>query len=126
MSSKNGSSVTPVVLTILIIGFIAFFSHGNAWFTSSETERIENSAYDHGYEDGFDEGYDEGYASGEAAAEYYDTDSYGVADNNTVWIPRHGGVKYHATPMCSDMLNPEMTTMGIAIQRGFTACSNCF
>lgn len=45
--------------------------------------------------------------------------------NITVWIPTNGGTKYHTNSGCSNMLNPEQTTLDRAIQLGFEVCKRC-
>ena len=43
-----------------------------------------------------------------------------------VWIPTHGGTKYHNDSSCSNMDGPEYVTKSTAINRGFTACKKCY
>lgn len=43
-----------------------------------------------------------------------------------VWIPTHGGTKYHRRSTCSGMEDPEITTKEDAIARGFEACQRCY
>ncbi len=43
-----------------------------------------------------------------------------------VWIPIHGGQKYHKTSTCSSMEDPEYVTLSEAEARGFTACKRCY
>ena len=42
-----------------------------------------------------------------------------------VWIPLHGGVKYHAKATCSGMKGPDEVTVREAIAQGFEACKRC-
>ena len=42
-----------------------------------------------------------------------------------VWIPTHGGTKYHAYSGCSGMIDPQKVDLGYAEARGFTACKRC-
>lgn len=42
-----------------------------------------------------------------------------------VWIPVHGGVKYHAKATCSNMKGPDEVTVREAIAKGFEACKRC-
>ena len=42
-----------------------------------------------------------------------------------VWIPTHGGKKYHSKSTCSGMKGPEKVSISVAKQRGFTACKKC-
>ena len=43
-----------------------------------------------------------------------------------VWIPTHGGKKYHRKSSCSGMKGPEKVSISTAKQRGFTACKKCY
>ena len=43
----------------------------------------------------------------------------------TVWIPTNGGTKYHSSPSCSNMKNPEQVSLEYAKAKGFTACKRC-
>ena len=47
-------------------------------------------------------------------------------NTETVWIPTHGGTKYHRRSTCSRMEDPEKTTKDDAIRRGFDACQRCY
>lgn len=42
-----------------------------------------------------------------------------------VWIPLHGGTKYHSRSGCSNMKGPAKVDLGYAKARGFTACKRC-
>ena len=42
-----------------------------------------------------------------------------------VWIPTHGGTKYHTHAGCSNMEDPEQVTQSEAESRGFTPCKRC-
>ena len=43
-----------------------------------------------------------------------------------VWIPQHGGTKYHSTETCSNMKGPRQVTLQEAESLGFTRCSRCW
>lgn len=43
-----------------------------------------------------------------------------------VWIPTHGGKKYHSKSTCSNMKDPEKVTLSKAKEKGFTACKKCY
>ena len=43
-----------------------------------------------------------------------------------VWIPTHGGTKYHSKATCSGMDDPEQVTLEEAQARGFTPCGRCY
>lgn len=47
-------------------------------------------------------------------------------ESEIVWIPTHGGTKYHRRSTCSGMEDPEKTTKDDAIRRGFDACQRCY
>lgn len=42
-----------------------------------------------------------------------------------VWIPTHGGTKYHSRSSCSGMENPQQVTLEEAQALGFTPCKRC-
>ena len=44
----------------------------------------------------------------------------------TVWIPTHGGTKYHSHSGCSNMIDPQKVDLGYAEARGFGACKRCY
>lgn len=44
----------------------------------------------------------------------------------TVWIPTHGGTKYHSHSGCSNMISPQKVDLGYAEARGFGACKRCY
>lgn len=43
-----------------------------------------------------------------------------------VWIPTHGGTKYHSKATCSGMEDPEQVTLEEAQALGFTPCGRCY
>ena len=43
-----------------------------------------------------------------------------------VWIPTHGGTKYHSRSSCSKMKGPQKVDLGYAEARGFGACKRCY
>lgn len=43
-----------------------------------------------------------------------------------VWIPTHGGTKYHRSARCSNMIDPIQVSRETAIANGFTACKRCY
>ena len=43
-----------------------------------------------------------------------------------VWIPVHGGTKYHRNSTCSNMKGPQKVDLGYAEALGFTACKKCY
>ncbi len=43
-----------------------------------------------------------------------------------VWIPTHGGTKYHRSARCSNMVDPIQVSRETAIANGFTACKRCY
>ena len=52
--------------------------------------------------------------------------SSGQTTSQMVWIPTHGGKKYHSNPNCSGMKGPEKVSLSSAKSRGFTACKKCY
>lgn len=42
-----------------------------------------------------------------------------------VWIPTHGGTKYHTRAGCSNMEDPKQITQSEAESRGYTPCKRC-
>lgn len=49
------------------------------------------------------------------------TISAGKKTEQMVWVPTHGGKKYH-----SNMKDPEKVTLSKAKAEGFTACKKCY
>ena len=47
-------------------------------------------------------------------------------EGNLVWIPVHGGTKYHTHSGCSDMREPIQVSKETAVKNGFTACKRCY
>ena len=43
-----------------------------------------------------------------------------------VWIPTHGGTKYHSRSSCSGMEDPQQVTLEQAQAQGFTPCKRCY
>ena len=43
-----------------------------------------------------------------------------------VWIPTHGGTKYHRSARCGNMIDPIQVSRETAIANGFTACKRCY
>ena len=43
-----------------------------------------------------------------------------------VWIPTHGGTKYHRSASCSNMIDTNKVSRETAIANGFTACKRCY
>lgn len=52
--------------------------------------------------------------------------SSGQTTSQMVWIPTHGGKKYHRNSSCSGMKGPEKVSLSTAKARGFTACKKCY
>lgn len=49
-----------------------------------------------------------------------------VTGGDLVWIPTHGGTKYHCSARCSNMIDPIQVSRETAIANGFTACKRCY
>lgn len=47
-------------------------------------------------------------------------------EGDLVWIPTHGGTKYHCRSGCSNMIDPIQVSRETAIANGFTACKRCY
>ncbi len=62
-----------------------------------------------------------------AAAEIAETPepSPTEADDQMVWIPVNGGTKYHSTPTCSGMADPQCVTISEAAALGYEPCGRC-
>lgn len=43
-----------------------------------------------------------------------------------VWVPVHGGTKYHLDAECSDMRDPVYVSVDTAASYGFSACKKCY
>jgi len=51
-------------------------------------------------------------------------DAEGV--DRIVWVPMHGGKKYHTSHECSNMFEPRQMSLANAAALDFTACKKCF
>lgn len=49
-----------------------------------------------------------------------------LANDFLVWIPMHGGARYHSIPSCSSMIYPQQMPEACAYYLGFSACGTCF
>ena len=54
-----------------------------------------------------------------------DAPSHDIAGENLVWVPVHGGTKYHSKSSCSNMEDPCQIPLDDAKLRGYTACKRC-
>lgn len=54
------------------------------------------------------------------------TISAGKKTEQMVWVPTHGGKKYHSKSTCSNMKDPKKVTLSKAKAEGFTACKKCY
>lgn len=52
--------------------------------------------------------------------------SVSEADTVMVWIPMHGGEKYHSNEDCSNMKEPSYVSKVYAESNGFDACKRCY
>jgi hypothetical protein len=43
-----------------------------------------------------------------------------------VWIPTHGGTKYHSKSSCSKMIDPIQVTISEAVSMGYGPCGRCY
>ena len=71
------------------------------------------------YRLGFARGYDA--ASGTASVT-----SAGMGNGTLVWIPTHGGTKYHTDQTCRPMIDPVQVTISEAERLGYEPCGVCF
>ncbi len=51
---------------------------------------------------------------------------YSEYEDPTVWIPMHGGTKYHSDPECSGIVDAREMPCSVAEECGFTACRKCY
>lgn len=49
-----------------------------------------------------------------------------VQGSGYVWIPQHGGTKYHSTETCSNMNSPSYVPISKAKQMGLEPCKKCY
>ena len=47
-------------------------------------------------------------------------------EGTLVWVPVHGGTKYHRTPTCSNMIDPIQVSIETATANGYTPCGRCY
>lgn len=68
-----------------------------------------------------------GFARGfDAASGSMSLNAAAPGDGTLVWIPTHGGRKYHAKESCSGMIDPVQVTIGEAQRMGFEPCGRCY
>lgn len=48
------------------------------------------------------------------------------SEGNLVWVPVHGGTKYHRRSGCSNMEDPMQVTVETALANGYTPCKRCY
>ena len=72
------------------------------------------------YRLGFAQGFDAGQAA--ASAPVAEPSS---SDEPMVWIPVHGGTKYHANATCSNMKSPMEVALSVALEKGYEPCKRC-
>jgi hypothetical protein len=46
--------------------------------------------------------------------------------DSIIWVPMHGGIRYHTNADCSDMFEPRQMSIANAAALGFTACKKCY
>ncbi|NLP21692.1 MAG: hypothetical protein GX368_02625 [Erysipelotrichaceae bacterium] len=92
--------------------------------TSTNVDTVEiNEIEQYDYiEDTQEYSYEESYQE----VEHYEVyESYEYNDW-LVWIPVHGGTKYHSKSSCSNMKDPIQVTIEEAEAWGFTPCKKCY
>lgn len=50
----------------------------------------------------------------------------GPGSDAPVWIPMHGGARYHRYESCSNMIEPRQMPVDCAEYLGFTPCKRCY
>lgn len=65
-------------------------------------------------------------SSGSSSKKSTSTATSGQKTGQMVWVPVHGGKKYHSNPNCSGMKGPEKVDLATAKARGYTACKKCY
>ena len=43
-----------------------------------------------------------------------------------IWVPMHGGIRYHSNADCSGMVEPRQMSIANAAALDFTACKKCY
>lgn len=71
------------------------------------------------YRLGFAQGFDAGQAA--ASAPVAEPSS---SDEPMVWIPVHGGTKYHANATCSNMKSPMEVALSVALEKAMSLASD--
>lgn len=103
----------------------------------------ENGTYDEGYDKGYAEGKVDGYEAGRSegyeeglndgmtasrntAEAASDAQPQAPAAEQTVWVSRYLGRKYHSTPDCSRVIDPQEIPLSQAEAEGYTPCNRCY
>lgn len=72
------------------------------------------------YRLGFAQGFDAAQAAASAPVA-----EPSFPDEPMVWIPVHGGTKYHANATCSNMKSPMEVALSVALEKGYEPCKRC-
>ncbi|WP_317328737.1 hypothetical protein [Ruthenibacterium lactatiformans] len=111
-------------------GYAAAVSEKGTYESGYAAALEENGSYEEGYDRGYAEGRAEGYEAGRA--EGYEegqppaaSGSGAAAEQQTVWVSRYLGRRYHSTPDCSRVIDPVQITLEEAEREGYSRCSRC-
>ena len=121
-------------------GYAAAISENGTYESGYAAALEENGSYDEGYNRGYAEGKADGYEAGrsegyeEGLKEGMATQSQAqaasgsetAAPQQTVWVSRYFGMRYHSTPDCSRVIDPVQISLEEAEQEGYSRCSRCY
>ena len=121
-------------------GYAAAISENGTYESGYAAALEENGSYDEGYNRGYaegkadgyeagrSEGYEEGLKAGMATQSQAQaaSGSETAAPQQTVWVSRYFGMRYHSTPDCSRVIDPVQISLEEAEQEGYSRCSRCY
>ena len=117
-----GDEGYPVGAFFRIIGFTSVYydapsDDDEPVFTNSALEYLTAYQSEHGLE-----------ATGcfDSETALYITADMEPEISTLVWIPMHGGHKYHNDPECSNMIGPREIPKSAALALDFTYCKRCW
>ena len=87
-------------------------------------EGLEADGYEAGRSEGYEEGLKEGMATQSQAQAASGSET--AVPQQTVWVSRYFGMRYHSTPDCSRVIDPVQISLEEAEQEGYSRCSRCY
>lgn len=127
------SESTPKYISLGDVGYpigklLEMIGCGSIFYTGPDNTGepvFENTAHEYLMEYQLEHGLSQSGCFDEETALYVTADS-GLIIKELVWIPMHGGYKYHDTEDCSSMSEPREIPKSAAIALEFSYCKHCW